>query len=135
MHSTPEAVSPRTNVTRYTGLIEYYRDRRPLAADARAISLGEGRTPLIKLENLPKQIGFEGELYEKFEGLNPTGSFKDRGMTVAVTQAVHEGAKAIICASTGNTSAAAAAYAVRAGITAFVLIQADRKSNSLNSSH
>src|SRR3546814_874328 len=61
-------------------------------------------------------------LYVKFEGLNPTGSFKDRGMTVAVTQAVHEGAKAIICASTGNTSAAAAAYAVRAGITAFVLI-------------
>src|SRR3546814_3705517 len=80
MHSTPEAVSPRTNVTRYTGLIEHYRDRLPLAADARAISLGEGRTPLIKLENLPKQIGFEGELYVKFEGLNPTGSFKDRGM-------------------------------------------------------
>src|SRR3546814_12115461 len=96
MHSTPEAVSPRTNVTRYTGLIEHYRDLLPLAADARAISLGEGRTPLIKLENLPKQIGFEGELYVKFEGLNPTGSFKDRGMTVAVTQAVHEGAKAKI---------------------------------------
>src|SRR3546814_14385921 len=65
-------------------------------------------------------------LYVKFEGLNPTGSFKDRGMTVAVTQAVHEGAKAIICASTGNTSAAAAAYAVRAGITAFVLIPAGK---------
>lgn len=109
-------------MTRYTGLIEQYRNRLPLSADTRAISLGEGRTPLIRLDNVEKQIGFEGELYVKFEGLNPTGSFKDRGMTVAVTQAVHEGAKAIICASTGNTSAAAAAYAVRAGVTAFVLI-------------
>ncbi len=109
-------------MTRYTGLIDHYRSRLPLDPSARAISLGEGRTPLIRLERLPKQIGFEGELYVKFEGLNPTGSFKDRGMTVAVTQAVHEGARAIICASTGNTSAAAAAYAVRAGITAFVLI-------------
>jgi len=108
--------------TRYTGLVEHYRSRLPLAPEARAISLGEGRTPLIKLDNLPKKIGFEGELYVKFEGLNPTGSFKDRGMTVAVTQAVHEGSRAIICASTGNTSAAAAAYASRAGITAFVLI-------------
>ncbi len=109
-------------MTRYTGLIDQYRSRLPFAADVRAISLGEGRTPLIKLERIPRELGFEGELYVKFEGLNPTGSFKDRGMTVAVTQAVHEGAKAIICASTGNTSAAAAAYAVRAGITAFVLI-------------
>ncbi|MGQ0621994.1 MAG: threonine synthase [Panacagrimonas sp.] len=109
-------------MTRYTGLVDHYRHRLPLAREARAISLGEGRTPLIKLENLPNKLGFENELYVKFEGLNPTGSFKDRGMTVAVTQAVHEGARAIICASTGNTSAAAAAYAVRAGITAFVLI-------------
>ena len=90
---------------RYTGLVEAYRNRLPLAADARAISLGEGRTPLIRLERLPDQVGFDGELYVKFEGLNPTGSFKDRGMTVAVTQAVHEGAKAVICASTGHTSA------------------------------
>jgi threonine synthase len=111
-----------TTMTRYTGLIQQYRNRLPLTPDTRAISLGEGRTPLIRLDNVEKQIGFEGELYVKFEGLNPTGSFKDRGMTVAVTQAVHEGAKAIICASTGNTSAAAAAYAVRAGVTAFVLI-------------
>jgi threonine synthase len=107
---------------RYTGLVDHYRARLPLPPEARAISLGEGRTPLIKLENLPSRLGFENALYVKFEGLNPTGSFKDRGMTVAVTQAVHEGARAIICASTGNTSAAAAAYAVRAGITAFVLI-------------
>jgi threonine synthase len=106
----------------YTGLIDHYRDRLPFGPEVRPISLGEGRTPLIQLRNLPSEIGFEGEIYVKFEGLNPTGSFKDRGMTVAVTQAVHEGAKAIICASTGNTSAAAAAYAARAGITAFVLI-------------
>ena len=107
---------------RYTGLIDNYRDRLPLPKEARAIALGEGRTPLIKLENLPKKVGFEGEIYVKFEGLNPTGSFKDRGMTTAVTHAVHNGSRAIICASTGNTSAAAAAYAVRAGVTAFVLI-------------
>ena len=107
---------------RYTGLVDHYRSRLPLASDARAISLCEGRTPLIRLENLPRKLGLEVDLYVKFEGLNPTGSFKDRGMTVAVTQAVHEGSRAIICASTGNTSAAAAAYAVRAGITAFVLI-------------
>jgi threonine synthase len=107
---------------RYTGLIDAYRHRLPLAPHTRAISLGEGRTPLIKLENIPNLVGFEGEIYVKFEGLNPTGSFKDRGMTVAVTQAHHEGSKAIICASTGNTSAAAAAYAARAGMTAFVLI-------------
>jgi threonine synthase len=108
--------------SRYTGLIDTYRKRLPLAANARAISLGEGRTPLIRLDNLPKAEGVEAELYVKFEGANPTGSFKDRGMTVAVTQAVHEGSRAIICASTGNTSAAAAAYAARAGIKAFVLI-------------
>jgi len=108
--------------TRYTGLIDHYRSRLPLPADARAIALCEGRTPLIRLENLPHKFGFDGELYVKFEGLNPTGSFKDRGMTVAVTEAAHRGARAVICASTGNTSAAAAAYAARAGITAFVLI-------------
>jgi len=109
-------------VSRYTGIIEAYRNRLPLDLNARAISLGEGRTPLIRLENLPRLEGVEADIYVKFEGVNPTGSFKDRGMTVAVTQAVHEGSRAIICASTGNTSAAAAAYAARAGIKAFVLI-------------
>jgi len=108
--------------TRYTGLIERYRDRLPVDDDARLISLGEGNTPLIRLNNIPRDIGYEGEIYVKYEGLNPTGSFKDRGMTMAVTQAVSQGSQAIICASTGNTSAAAAAYAARAGITAFVLI-------------
>lgn len=107
---------------RYTGLIERYRDRLPIHDDTRIISLGEGNTPLIRLNNIPRLIGKEVDIYVKYEGLNPTGSFKDRGMTMAVTKAVEEGSRAIICASTGNTSAAAAAYAARAGITAFVLI-------------
>lgn len=107
---------------RYTGLIERYRDRLPVNDDTRLISLGEGNTPLLKLNNIPKLIGKDVDIYIKYEGLNPTGSFKDRGMTMAVTKAVEQGSKAIICASTGNTSAAAAAYAARAGITAFVLI-------------
>jgi len=107
---------------RYTGLIEKYRDHLPIHDDTRIISLGEGNTPLIRLNNIPKLLGTDVDLYVKYEGLNPTGSFKDRGMTMAVTKAVEEGSNAIICASTGNTSAAAAAYAARAGIKAFVLI-------------
>lgn len=107
---------------RYTGLIERYRDRLPVNDDTRLISLGEGNTPLIKLNHIAKELGKDVDIYVKYEGLNPTGSFKDRGMTMAVTKAVEEGSKAIICASTGNTSAAAAAYASRAGIAAFVLI-------------
>ncbi len=107
---------------RYTGLIDKYRDRLPVHDDTRIISLGEGNTPLIRLHNIPDLLGKDVDIYIKYEGLNPTGSFKDRGMTMAVTKAVEEGSKAIICASTGNTSAAAAAYAARAGITAFVLI-------------
>jgi len=107
---------------RYTGLIDKYRDRLPVHDDTRIISLGEGNTPLIRLHNIPKILKKEVDIYVKYEGLNPTGSFKDRGMTMAVTKAVEEGSKAIICASTGNTSASAAAYAARAGITAFVLI-------------
>lgn len=107
---------------RYTGLIEKYRDRLPVHDDTRIISLGEGNTPLIRLHNIPDTLGKNVDIYVKYEGLNPTGSFKDRGMTMAVTKAVEDGSKAIICASTGNTSASAAAYAARAGITAFVLI-------------
>jgi len=107
---------------RYTGLINRYRDWLPITEDTRVITLNEGRTPLIRLQNLPRELGHDVQLYVKYEGLNPTGSFKDRGMTMAVTAAVAEGSKAIICASTGNTSAAAAAYAARAGIKAFVLI-------------
>ena len=108
--------------TRYTGLIDRYRDRLPVHDDTRIISLGEGNTPLIKLHNIPDLLDKNVDIYVKYEGLNPTGSFKDRGMTMAVTKAIEEGAKAIICASTGNTSASAAAYAARAGISAFVLI-------------
>jgi threonine synthase len=111
-----------TQTKRYTGLIDAYRDRLPVQPDTRPISLCEGGTPLIRLENIPRLIGKDVEIYVKFEGLNPTGSFKDRGMTMAVTKAVEDGSRAIICASTGNTSAAAAAYAARAGIACFVLI-------------
>ena len=106
----------------YTGLIERYRDRLPVSKATRIISLCEGNTPLIQLQNIPRMIVKDVDIYVKFEGLNPTGSFKDRGMTMAVTKAVEAGSQAIICASTGNTSASAAAYAARAGIKAFVLI-------------
>ena len=102
----------------YSGIIAKYIDRLPINNKQRLITLGEGNTPLIRLHN----ICSEAEIYVKYEGLNPTGSFKDRGMTVAVTKAIEQGAKAIICASTGNTSASAAAYAARANIKAFVLI-------------
>ena len=106
----------------YKGLIERYRDRLPVSANTPIVSLNEGNTPLIELVNLPRKIRRDVRILAKFEGLNPTGSFKDRGMTLAVTKAVERGARAIICASTGNTSAAAAAYAARAGIACFVLI-------------
>jgi len=107
---------------RYTGLIARYRDWLPVADTTPIITLNEGNTPLIRLHRLPQTLGIKAAIYVKFEGLNPTGSFKDRGMCLAVTKAVEEGSRAIICASTGNTSASAAAYAARAGITAFVLI-------------
>ena len=104
------------------GLIERYRARLPVADDARVITLGEGSTPLIRLENIPEVNDRDIKLYVKYEGLNPTGSFKDRGMTMAITQAVSEGSQAVLCASTGNTSASAAAYAARAGMVCYVLI-------------
>jgi len=107
---------------RYTGLIDKYRARLPVSDKTRVVSLGEGNTPLIKLENIVRDLKVPVELYVKFEGLNPTGSFKDRGMTMAITKALEEGSRAVICASTGNTSAAAAAYAARAGMRAFVII-------------
>ncbi len=105
------------------GILENFRQYMSfIKEDTRIISLNEGDTPLIKLDNLTQKLNADIEIYAKFEGLNPTGSFKDRGMTAAVTQAVQEGATSIICASTGNTSASAAAYAARAGIRAYVLI-------------
>ncbi len=106
----------------YSGLIERYRERLPVDDNTRIITLGEGDTPLVALENMPALLGRDVELYVKYEGLNPTGSFKDRGMTMAMTQAVNAGSQAVICASTGNTSASAAAYAARAGIRCYVLI-------------
>jgi len=114
--------APSSRPAHYTGLIDRYRNRLPVNEHTPVVSLNEGDTPLIQLLNIPADIGFNGKIYVKFEGLNPTASFKDRGMTMAVSKAAEEGAKAIVCASTGNTSAAAAAYAARAGMTAFVLI-------------
>ena len=106
----------------YKGLIDRYRQYLPVSDTTPVVTLNEGNTPLIKADNLAKKIGIDCEIYLKFEGANPTGSFKDRGMTMAVTKAKEEGAKAVICASTGNTSASAAAYAAKAGMKAYVLI-------------
>jgi threonine synthase len=101
-------------------LLERYREFLPVDDATPMISLGEGGTPLVPLRNLSQEVGVE--LYAKYEGMNPTGSFKDRGMCMAIAKAVQEGARAVICASTGNTSASAAAYAASAGITAAVVI-------------
>ena len=101
-------------------LAERYRDRLPIDAETPIVSLGEGGTPLLYASRLSEELGIE--LYVKFEGANPTGSFKDRGMTIAVSKAVQEGARAVICASTGNTAASASAYATRAGLPAVVLV-------------
>jgi threonine synthase len=100
-------------------LVERYRDRLPLAAAAKIVSLGEGSTPLLPAPRLSERLS--AELWLKWEGANPTGSFKDRGMTVAVTQALADGAHSVVCASTGNTAASAAAYAARAGLEAVIL--------------
>lgn len=100
-------------------LVERYRDRLPLTAATPVITLGEGSTPLLRAERLSERTGCD--LWLKWEGSNPTGSFKDRGMTVAVSKAVEEGAEAVVCASTGNTAASAAAYAARAGLACVIL--------------
>jgi threonine synthase len=108
----------------WRGVIEAYRDRLPVTANTPVITLHEGNTPLVPAPALSERT--ECDVYLKVEGANPTGSFKDRGMTLAVSKAVESGAKAIICASTGNTSASAAAYAARAGLTCAVLIPAGK---------
>jgi threonine synthase len=100
-------------------LAERYADRLPLSKDAAIVSLGEGSTPLLPAPRLGARLG--AEVFLKWEGANPTGSFKDRGMTVAVSQALADGARAVVCASTGNTAASAAAYAARAGLEAVIL--------------
>jgi threonine synthase len=104
------------------GLIAQFREHLPIKPEDRVVTLNEGNTPLVKADRLAAAIAPGIELWLKCEGQNPTGSFKDRGMTVAVTRALAEGAQAIICASTGNTSASAAAYAARAGIRAYVVV-------------
>ena len=104
----------------WQGVIEEYRSLLDISADTPAVTLGEGGTPLIKAEKLSARTG--AQVWVKYEGLNPTASFKDRGMTMAITKAVAHGAKAVICASTGNTSASAAAYATKAGLTCAVLV-------------
>jgi threonine synthase len=115
MSISPTAVSPG-----WPGLIEAYRPRLPVSDDSPVVTLQEGATPLVPAPELSRRTGCE--VFLKVEGANPTGSFKDRGMTMAITKAVEEGSKAVICASTGNTSASAAAYAARAGITCAVLV-------------
>ena len=105
------------------GIIERYQEYLPVTDKTPIISLNEGNTPLILAEALPVELRLKNiRIYYKFEGLNPTGSFKDRGMTMAISKAVEAGSKAVMCASTGNTSASAAAYAARCGLKCFVLI-------------
>jgi threonine synthase len=106
--------------THWPGLIEAYRDRLPVSDATPVVTLYEGGTPLVPARALSERSGCE--VYLKVEGANPTGSFKDRGMTMAISKAAEDGAKAVICASTGNTSASAAAYAVRAGMQCAVLV-------------
>lgn len=106
----------------WKGVIEEYRKFLPVSAKTPVISLNEGNTPLIHAHHISSIIGPGVEVYLKYEGLNPTGSFKDRGMCMAISKVVEEGSEAVMCASTGNTSASAAAYAARAGIKCIVLI-------------
>jgi len=104
----------------WQGLIKGYQHDLPVTDETPALTLHEGNTPLIYFPHLSKELGIE--LYGKYEGLNPTGSFKDRGMVMAVAKAKEAGSKSVICASTGNTSASAAAYAAKAGMKAVVVI-------------
>lgn len=106
----------------WQGLIKEFGEYLPVSENTPVVTLNEGNTPLIPIDNLAKKHGINAKWYVKYEGLNPTGSFKDRGMTMAVSKAKEDGAKVVMCASTGNTSAAAAAYAAKAGMKAIVII-------------
>ncbi len=106
----------------WRGVIEQYREFLPVTDRTPIVTLGEGNTPLVRAPRLAEKVAPKLDLYLKFEGANPTGSFKDRGMTLAISKAVEEGSRAVICASTGNTSASAAAYGGWAGLQVFVLI-------------
>ena len=110
----------------YPGIIEKYRAYLEIPDGMPVVTLLEGNTPLIPVPSITKSLGGEFELWVKFEGLNPTGSFKDRGMTVAISEALSRGAKIAICASTGNTAASAAAYSARAGMRSIVIIPAGK---------
>jgi threonine synthase len=120
MHSTT------TKSQQSRGVIERYREFLPVSSATPIISLGEGNTPLIYSARLSERVASGCDVFVKNEGVNPTGSFKDRGMTVAVSKAMERGTKALICASTGNTSASAAAYAARAGISCIVILPAGK---------
>jgi threonine synthase len=113
-------------MNRWRGIIEEYRKFLPVNAATPVVTLGEGNTPLIRASRLARKIAPGVDLYLKYEGVNPTGSFKDRGMTMAISKALEEGAQAVMCASTGNTSASAAAYGARAGLSVYVLIPAGK---------
>jgi threonine synthase len=113
-------------MTAWRGVIEEYRKFLPVTAKTPVVTLGEGNTPLIQAKRLASRIRPKVEVYLKFEGANPTGSFKDRGMTLTISKALEGGARAVICASTGNTSASAAAYGARAGLAVYVLIPAGK---------
>jgi len=127
MTAIPDSV-PARPLTRdraarpWAGLIAAYREFLPVTAATPVVTLHEGNTPLIPVPAIAQQIGRDARVFVKFDGLNPTGSFKDRGMTMALSKAKEAGDTAVICASTGNTSASAAAYASRAGMKAFVLV-------------
>jgi threonine synthase len=120
MHSTTTKSQPSR------GVIECYREFLPVSLATPIVSLGEGNTPLIYSSRLSERVGRGCEVFIKNEGVNPTGSFKDRGMTVAVSKAIERGTTALICASTGNTSASASAYAARAGISCVVILPAGK---------
>ena len=108
----------------WKGLINKYKDFLPISKDQKIVTLNEGNTPLIRADWISNKYDFE--LFLKFEGANPTGSFKDRGMTLAVTKALENNSKAIICASTGNTSASAAAYGARSGLKTLVIVPSSK---------
>lgn len=113
---------PRTETHFWPGLIRHYKDFLPVSEATPVVTLGEGNTPLVPAPALAEAIGKPCQVYIKFDGLNPTGSFKDRGMTMAISKAKERGAEAVICASTGNTSASAAAFAAKAGMRAYVIV-------------
>ncbi|WP_346289465.1 threonine synthase [Sphaerothrix gracilis] len=116
------STQPSTLLNRWPGLIQAYRAYLPVSEQTPVVTLLEGNTPLIPVPAIAARIGRSVQVFVKYDGLNPTGSFKDRGMTLAISKAKEAGAEAVICASTGNTSAAAAAYALRGGLRAFVVI-------------